>query len=57
MVAAAYERGKAINTASFFELDAVIDPEESRHWLSNGLRAMPPPPPREGKKHAFVDTW
>ncbi len=57
MVAAAYERGKAINTASFFELDGVIDPMESRHWLSNGLRAMPAPTPREGKKHAFVDTW
>jgi len=57
MVAEAYARGKAINTASFFELDGVIDPMETRLWLSNGLRAMPPTEPRTGKKHAFVDTW
>jgi acetyl-CoA carboxylase carboxyltransferase component len=57
MVAEAYARGKAINTASFFELDGVIDPMETRLWLTNGLRAMPPVAPRTGKKHAFVDTW
>src|SRR5205085_4976398 len=31
MVARAYEHGKALNTASHFEIDDVIDPVESRH--------------------------
>ena len=30
MVAAAYERGKALNTATYFEIDDVIDPADSR---------------------------
>jgi acetyl-CoA carboxylase carboxyltransferase component len=56
-VAEAYERGKALNTASLFELDNVIDPAETRDWLIDALRAMPQPPKREGKKRAFVDAW
>jgi acetyl-CoA carboxylase carboxyltransferase component len=56
-VAEAYERGKALNTASLFELDNVIDPAETRGWLLDALRAMPAPPPRDGKKRAFVDAW
>ena len=56
-VAEAYERGKALNTASLFELDNVIDPAATRDWILNGLRAMPAPPPRTGKKRAFVDAW
>ena len=56
-VADAYERGKALNTASLFELDNVIDPAATREWIMSGLRAMPAPPKREGKKRAFVDGW
>ena len=56
-MAEAYERGKALNTASLFELDNVIDPAATRDWVLNGLRAMPAPPPRTGKKRAFVDAW
>jgi len=33
MVAMAYDMGKATNTASVFEIDAVIDPAESRKWI------------------------
>jgi acetyl/propionyl-CoA carboxylase alpha subunit len=57
MVAAAYERGKAINMASFLEIDDVIDPAESRSWIMRGLRSAPTPPPRNGKKRPFIDTW
>ena len=57
MVAEMYERGKALNTASLFELDDVIDPADTRDWIVTGLRSVPPPAPRQGKKHAFVDTW
>ncbi|RJF96376.1 carboxyl transferase domain-containing protein [Noviherbaspirillum saxi] len=57
MVAASYESGKAINMASFLEIDDVIDPAESRRWVMRGLRSAPRPVPREGKKRPFVDTW
>ena len=56
MVAKAYQNGKAINMASFLEIDAVIDPEETRAWLLRGLNAAPKPSP-EGRKRPFVDTW
>ncbi|KAJ3214836.1 hypothetical protein HDU67_001163 [Dinochytrium kinnereticum] len=32
-----HEHGKAINMASFLEIDAVIDPTETRSWLIKGL--------------------
>jgi acetyl-CoA carboxylase carboxyltransferase component len=57
MVAAMYERGKALNTATLFELDDVIDPADTRRWVMAGLRSAPPPAPRTGKKHAWIDTW
>ena len=53
----AYEQGKAINAASYFEIDDVIDPADSRRWITSMLDAAPPPPPRSGKKRHFVDTW
>jgi acetyl-CoA carboxylase carboxyltransferase component len=57
MVARAYQHGKALNTATHFEIDDVIDPAESRRWIVNALRAAPVPPPRQGKKRPCVDTW
>ncbi|REJ76682.1 MAG: carbamoyl-phosphate synthase large subunit [Acidobacteria bacterium] len=57
MVAESYERGKAINTASHLEVDDVIDPADTRHWISRGLASVPAPPRREGKKRPCVDTW
>ncbi|HLD65903.1 MAG TPA: carboxyl transferase domain-containing protein [Pseudomonas sp.] len=57
LVAKAYENGKGINMASYLEIDAVIDPQDSRNWLLRGLNATPRPAPRTGKKRPFVDTW
>jgi acetyl-CoA carboxylase carboxyltransferase component len=57
LVAGMYERGKALNAASLFELDNVIDPAETRKWIMAGLRAQPPATPREGKKLAWIDAW
>lgn len=56
-VSGMYEQGKAINTASLFEIDDVIDPADTRRWIVEGLRACPAPPPRTGKKRPCVDTW
>lgn len=57
MVADMYKRGKAVNMASHFELDDVIDPAETRHWIVRGLKSVPPKPQRQGKKRPNVDTW
>jgi acetyl-CoA carboxylase carboxyltransferase component len=57
MVAGMYERGKALNTASLFEIDDVIDPADTRRWIMAALRSAPPPAPRTGKKHSWIDTW
>jgi acetyl-CoA carboxylase carboxyltransferase component len=57
MVDRMYERGKAVNTASHFEIDDVIDPADSRRWIATAMQSAPPPPPRAGKKRPSVDTW
>ncbi len=57
MVERMYRHGKAVNTASHFEIDDVIDPLDSRKWIVAGLRAVPPKPTRAGKKRPNVDTW
>ena len=57
MVELAYERGKALNMASHFEIDDVIDPADSRTLIVNTLRSVPPTPPRAGKKRPSIDPW
>jgi acetyl-CoA carboxylase carboxyltransferase component len=57
MVARMYEHGKALNTATYFEIDDVIDPADSRRWITAALESAPPPPPRTGKKRPNIDTW
>lgn len=58
MVAKAYEHGKAINTASYFEIDDVIDPAESREWIMSVLKTLPKEKvKRKGKKRGCVDAW
>jgi acetyl-CoA carboxylase carboxyltransferase component len=40
-----------------FEIDDVIDPAETRARLVTALGALPPPPPRRGRKRPCVDSW
>ncbi len=56
-VAEAYEDARAINAATGGGIDDVIDPAETRTWIANSLRRLPPTPPREGKKYSYIDTW
>jgi len=53
-VAAMYAQGKAVAYASATEIDAVIDPAETRRWIVNARKACPEPV-RIGRP--FVDTW
>ena len=60
MVAAAYENGKALNTATIFEIDDVIDPADSRRWITTMLlaeRTPAAPRPPSGKRRPNIDTW
>jgi len=57
MVERAYQHGKAVNVASAYEIDDVIDPADSRRRIVEALRSAPPAPERAGKKRSCVDTW
>jgi acetyl/propionyl-CoA carboxylase alpha subunit/acetyl-CoA carboxylase carboxyltransferase component len=57
MVAAAYEQGKALNQASTYHIDQVIDPADTRRWIVAGLRSLPPAKPRLEKKLRWIDAW
>jgi acetyl-CoA carboxylase carboxyltransferase component len=58
MVAAAHERGSALNMAAYGEIDDVIDPADSRRWIAtlfeegSGQWRR-----RRGKRRPFVDAW
>lgn len=56
-VAQAYDAGKALNRSTNFMLDDVIDPAETRAWVTNMLAAIRPAPPRTGKKRPMIDAW
>jgi acetyl/propionyl-CoA carboxylase alpha subunit/acetyl-CoA carboxylase carboxyltransferase component len=57
MVAGLYQRGKALNVATHFAIDDVIDPADSRRWIVNSLRSTPVPTRRTVKKYPFIDCW
>ena len=57
LIAAAYRNGKALNAATHFEIDDVIDPATTRDRILAVLEAAPRPLAREGKKRPCVDTW
>ena len=57
LVAMSYEHGKAINMASFLEIDDVIDPKDTRRWIMLGLNSLAPVKLRSGKKRPNIDTW
>jgi acetyl/propionyl-CoA carboxylase alpha subunit/acetyl-CoA carboxylase carboxyltransferase component len=57
MVAAAYARGKALSTATYFEVDEVIDPAQSRQWVATALLGAERRPRNERKRRPNIDTW
>jgi acetyl-CoA carboxylase carboxyltransferase component len=58
-VAAAYERGQGVNMAAYGEIDDVIDPAETRRWISLLFEGQDEPGwrQRSAKRRPFVDTW
>ena len=57
LLAAYYEHGKALSVATLHEIDAVIDPVETRAWIMNGIRTVPPEAAQRARRRPFVDTW
>jgi acetyl-CoA carboxylase carboxyltransferase component len=57
MVDRMYKHGSAINMASHLEIDDVIDPAATRHWITSLFDAVPDAPRRKGKKRPYIDTW
>ena len=55
MVERMYEAGKAINTATYFEIDDVIDPADSRRWITMLLTSATNSDAAPGRN--FIDTW
>ena len=51
----AEQNAKALNAATLFELDDVIDPADTRGLISRTLAAAAPAVPAE--RRPFVDTW
>ena len=56
-VAELYANGKAVSIASVLEIDEVIDPADTRHWIMSGMRSVPKPEPRAEKKRPCIDAW
>jgi acetyl-CoA carboxylase carboxyltransferase component len=54
---AAHENARALNAATLFELDDVIDPAETRDLIATTLAAAGPDPGPRREGHRFVDTW
>jgi acetyl-CoA carboxylase carboxyltransferase component len=54
LIARAYEHGKALNVASAFEIDDVIDPADTRAVILAALRRSPAPAPRPRR---YIDPW
>ncbi len=60
LVARHYERGEAMNMAEALEIDAVIDPAQTRDWVVKGLAsAAGGGRAQDGARGAgrFIDTW
>jgi acetyl-CoA carboxylase carboxyltransferase component len=57
-VAAAYERGQGLNMAAYGEIDDVIDPADTRRWISTLFGAGPARREHlQGKRRPHVDSW
>ncbi len=53
-----YENGEALHMAQTLEIDAVIDPAETRGWLVRGLdSAAAMPRDAHAAAQRFIDTW
>jgi acetyl-CoA carboxylase carboxyltransferase component len=54
LLAQQYASGAAVQMAATLEIDAVIDPADTRNWIARGLQGARV---GEGPSRRFIDTW
>ena len=52
-----YQQGSALSVAEVLEIDAVIDPFETRTWLVRGMKACPVEAHGHRSSRRFIDVW
>jgi acetyl-CoA carboxylase carboxyltransferase component len=57
LVAKLYEIGKATEAAAHLEIDAVIDPADTREVILKAINSAPKPKRSNRQRRNFVDTW
>jgi acetyl-CoA carboxylase carboxyltransferase component len=57
MTTVAYDSAKAVNASAGGGIDDVIDPAETRDWIAQSLKRLPPVPERTTKKYPYIDPW
>ncbi|MET7934139.1 carboxyl transferase domain-containing protein [Streptomyces sp. NPDC005322] len=58
LLAELYDRGKAVNAAAALEVDDVIDPADSRRWITAAVDDRRTESiPAGTKRRPFIDTW
>ena len=57
LVAAMHAQGRALSVATHFEIDDVIDPADSRKWITMAIMAHTPREIGSAKTVSFVDPW
>ena len=57
LLGAMIDNGKALNAAMYHEIDAVIDPKDTRAVLLRGLKTMPVGKKGGKGKRPFIPTW
>jgi acetyl/propionyl-CoA carboxylase alpha subunit/acetyl-CoA carboxylase carboxyltransferase component len=57
MVADQYERGKALNQSTSFHIDDVIDPADSRRWVTMAMDAARGLARNPAKRRPNIDAW
>ena len=57
MVGRMYQHGKALNAASHFEVDDVIDPADSRRWITAMVTTATTTEAAGRKRRPNIDTW
>jgi acetyl/propionyl-CoA carboxylase alpha subunit/acetyl-CoA carboxylase carboxyltransferase component len=57
MVDELFDKARAINAAAAFSVDEVLDPADTREWLTAGIRSLDPATLAKRERRSHVDTW
>jgi len=57
MVDELFDKARAVNAASGFSVDEVLDPVDTREWLTAGIRSLDPNTLAKRERRSHVDTW